>query len=94
MELGAGGHFLVLSFGAPRVRTDEHEDLAPRLRFEPGERAWRSTIELPSALLPPGPHRVNAFVIASGRFLAWHPLPGQEPDFHQPERFPPVVLRS
>lgn len=94
VELGAGGHFLVLSFEAPRVRLDDHADLEPRLRFEPGEDAWRSTIELPEGLIPPGPHRLNAFVIASGRFLAWHPLPGPEPDFHQPARFPRVDLGS
>ena len=36
VELGAGGHFLVLSFDAPRVLADAHEDLDPVLRFETG----------------------------------------------------------
>ena len=94
LELGAGGHFLLLSFDAPRWLVDDHADFVPRLRFERGDDAWCATIELPEALLPPGLCRVNAFVVAGGRFLAWHPLPGAAPDFHQPERFPRVVLGS
>jgi hypothetical protein len=90
VELGAGGHFLVLSFRAPRVLADAHEDLEPRLDFERGPRAWSATMLLPEDLLPSGIRAVNAFVIAGGRFLAWHPLPGAVPDFHQPERFPAV----
>lgn len=96
VELGAGGHFLVLSFSAPRVLADPHEDLEPTLRFESGAGRWRSSLLLPPALLPPGVCAVNAFVIAGGRFLAWHPLPGPgaDPDFHQPARFPRVALGS
>jgi hypothetical protein len=94
VELGAGGHFLVLSFDATRVLADAHEDLEPTLRFQSGAHGWRSTLLLPAQLLPPRICAVNAFVIAGGRFLAWHPLPGPgaAPDFHQPARFPRVTL--
>jgi hypothetical protein len=94
VELGAGGHFLVLSFDAPRVLADAHEDLDPTLHFETGTHGWVSSLLLPADLLPPRICAVNAFVIAGGRFLAWHPLPGPgvDPDFHQPGRFPRVSL--
>jgi hypothetical protein len=94
VELGAGGHFLVLSFDAPRVLADAHEDLDPTLHFETGTHRWRSTLLLPAQLLPPRVCAANAFVIAGGHFLAWHPLPGPgaDPDFHQPARFPRVSL--
>jgi hypothetical protein len=96
VELGAGGHFLALSFDAPRVLADAHEDLGPELHFERGTQRWRSTLQLPAELLPPGICAVNAFVIAGGHHLAWHPLPGPraDPDFHQPDRFPPISLAS
>lgn len=34
VELGAGGHFLVLDFTAPRVRDQEYESFAPVIDFE------------------------------------------------------------
>ena len=92
VELGAGGHFLVLSFDAPRVLADAHEDLDPMLRFEAGTSRWRSTLTLPGELLPQGICAINAFVIAGGHHLAWHPVPGATPDFHQPSHFPRVSL--
>jgi len=96
VELGAGGHFLVLSFDAPRVLADALEDLDPVLRFEAGTSRWRSTLTLPGELLPQGICAVNAFVIAGGHHLAWHPLPGPgaDPDFHQPGRFPRISLEE
>ncbi len=93
VELGAAGHFLVLSFRARRVRADAHPAL--RLRAEHGrapDGAWWSRLSLPRRLLPPGVRAVGAFAIAGGRYLAHHPLPGAEPDFHQPDRWPAARL--
>ncbi|MEN8185310.1 MAG: hypothetical protein ABFS46_22550, partial [Myxococcota bacterium] len=55
---------------------------------------WRSTLVLPGSMLPAGIQAANAFVIAGGHFLAHHPLPGPEPDFHQPACFPRVRLEG
>jgi len=88
VELGAGGHFLVLSFSAPRVRSDAHESLSLPVDFTSDARGWRSRVRLPRALVPPGLSALNAFVIAGGAHLAYAPLPGSAPDFHQPARFP------
>ena len=90
VELGAGGHFLVLSFSAPRVRHDSHETLRPALDFTSDAAGWRSRIVLERALLPAGLCALNAFVIAGGAHLAFAPLPGAAPDFHQPARFVPA----
>lgn len=92
VELGAGGHFLVLSFSAPRVRSDPHETLRPALDFSSDARGWRSRIRLEWGLVPPGLEALNAFVIAGGAHLAWAALPGSAPDFHQPARFPRAAL--
>jgi hypothetical protein len=92
VELGAGGHFLVLSFSAPRVRADAHEGLRPVLEFASDAAGWRARIVLDWALVPPGLEALNAYVIASGAHLAYAPLPGGAPDFHQPARFPRAAL--
>ena len=93
LELGADGHWLALSFDAPRVRADAHERLALAVSSgrAPGAGWWARTA-VPLALLPPGLSAVNAFAIAAGRFLAHHSVPGPAPDFHQPASFPSVRL--
>jgi hypothetical protein len=93
LELGAHGHWLALSFDAPRSRTDAHERLA--LAVTAGHApsgGWWAHAAVPLALLPPGLSAVNAFASASGRFLAHHPVPGATPDFHQPKTFPAARL--
>lgn len=90
IELGAGGHFLVLGFSAPRVRKNEYTDFAPRVEFSKDRERWHSSITLPWSVLPAQPVRHNAFVIAGDSFLAHAPLPGNEPDFHQPDNFPQI----
>jgi hypothetical protein len=92
VELGAGGHFLLLSFSAPRQRCDEHESLRPILahRRDPG--GWRAALTLPWSLVPEGVCALNAFAAVRGELLAHHPLPGPEPDFHQPARYPSARL--
>jgi hypothetical protein len=92
VELGAGGHFLVLDFSAPRVRRREYVDLVPSLAFTGSGERWSSTIVLPWDMVPGGLKAANAFVIVRDRFLAYHPTPGAVPDFHQPSTFPPVTL--
>jgi hypothetical protein len=87
VELGAGGHFLVLSFSAPRVRSDSHEALRPTLDFTSDARGWRARIVLDRTIVPPAIAALNAFVIASGAHLAYGSLPGSALDFHQPARF-------
>lgn len=90
VELGAGGHFLVLSFSAPRVRSDSHEALALPVEFASDASGWRSRVVIERALVPPGLSALNAFVIAGGAHLAYGSLPGAAPDFHQPARFVPA----
>ena len=88
VELGAGGHFLVLAFDAPRRRTNDHAGLAPPLSFREDAERWHAWLRLPLALVPAGLCALNAFAIAGGSFLAHHPVPGPAPDFHQPQAFP------
>jgi hypothetical protein len=92
LELGAGAHFLVLSFAAPRELADAHEALPLDLDFATDSRGWRSRVRLGWDLVPARLEALNAFVIASGAHLACVPVPGPQPDFHQPARFPRAVL--
>jgi len=92
IELGAAGHFLVLEFDAPRRCVNEHAALAPPLSFREDAERWHASLRLPFALVPAGLVALNAFAIAGGSFLAHHPVPGAEPDFHQPHAFPRAAL--
>ena len=100
VELGAGGHFLVLDFckRAPRVRDHEYERFRPTvewLAFVPGDSGrWRSSIVIPWEMVPKRPHALNAFVIVRDQFLAYHPTPGSTPNFHQPMDFPKMRLAA
>jgi hypothetical protein len=97
VELGAGGHFLVLDFAAPRVCRNAYAAFVPRLTFEPcleEKSAWRSSILVPWPMVPVHVESVNAYVISRHHYLCYHPLPGPQPDFHQPERFPSVRLEG
>jgi hypothetical protein len=92
VELGAGGHFLVLSFSAPRVRSDAHASLSLPIGFVSDTEGWRAETLLPWHLVPRPLSGLNAFVIAGGEHLAFAELPGSAPDFHQPREFPRAVL--
>jgi hypothetical protein len=95
VELGAGGHFLVLAFTAPRVCAQAYEAWTPSMTFEPSRAsgmAWRSSMVIPWTMVPVGIKGVNAYVSSGTHYLCYHPLPGSRPDFHQPERFPAVRL--
>lgn len=88
LELGAGGHFLALSFSGPRRVSHAHEGLALDVRAARNATGWSAETVVPREILPPDLCAVNAFVIAAGRHLAHEPVPGSTPDFHQPAVFP------
>ena len=91
-EFGPHGHHLVLRLSGPR-QIVEREIPVPYVAEIRGAR-WRGEAHLPAALLPTPVVRFNAFAIygegETRRHLAWSPLPGPRPDFHQPARFPLV----
>jgi hypothetical protein len=92
IELGAHGHFLVLSFAAPRERVDDHASLQPEITHHQDERGWETSLRLPWTLLPRPLEALGAFALARGAFVAAHPVPGDSPDFHQPAHFPRARL--
>ncbi|MDA1095014.1 MAG: hypothetical protein O3A25_17350 [Acidobacteria bacterium] len=92
LEFGPHGHYLGLALRGPRQvdvsglpldfsasRTTEH---------------WQGRARVRGTLLPRGLHAFNAYAIhgqgASRRYLAAHPVPGPEPDFHQLRSFAPL----
>ena len=104
LELGPHGQHLLLRLRARREIVARelplrYELLAPR-KHPPGSLAsgprWMGTAWLPRALLPPPPHRINAYSIHGAgdarRYLAWEPVPGEVPDFHRLERFVAATL--
>ncbi len=92
IELGAGGHWLVLEFDGIRQRSNEYVDFEPVTTHAVRDQRWESGITVPWNMIPSGLARMNAFAIAGGQFLALHAVPGTEPDFHQPQSFPAITL--
>ena len=97
IELGPHGHHLVLRLEGPRQVVQRELPLDYTVSRAVGPRSegrWQGLARLDRNLLPPGPHRMNAYAIrgegSKRRYLAWQPVPGVEPDFHQLSCFAPV----
>ena len=94
LEFGPYGHYLALSFAGVRQQSGGPHEL--RYRTVVLKHTWIGTAFIPRSLLPPGPHRANATAIHGEkprrRFLSATVLPGEAPDFHQPEHFEAVEL--
>ena len=94
VELGPHGHHLVLQLQGRRNVVQSGLPLP--FVCARSEGLWVGTARLPRALIPPGPHRLNAFAIhglgAQRRYLACHPPGGDAPDFHRLESFAPAEL--
>ena len=93
LELGAGGHYLLLGFDSIRHRANGYETLNLPVRFEKtGEKTWHSVVVIPQRFVPENLRTLNTFAIMAGQFLAYSPVPGEKPDFHQPDSFPAASL--
>lgn len=92
VELGAGGHWLALSFDGVRHRSNSYPDFVPKRVFEKGEQTWTSSVIIPWSMIPRPISALNAFAICQGSFLAYNPVPGPVANYHQPQTFPAAEL--
>jgi hypothetical protein len=92
VELGAGGHWLVLGFDSVRHRSNDYADARLEHEYEAGELAWRSSIVIPWDMLPQPVKALNAYAICNNQFLAYSPVPGAFADYHQPSAFPEATI--
>jgi hypothetical protein len=92
IELGPGGHSLVLELNGRRRRA--RAPLPLRYRCERRGERWLGEASLPRGELPAGLRAWNAYAIhgcgAERRYLAFQPVPGERPDFHRLECFAPL----
>ena len=95
LELGPYGHYLALAFRGPRHI--EESRLPIRFEAQREARRWRGSAKLLASQLPPALYAANAYAIhghgSARRYLAAHPVPGEEPDFHRIELFQPIAWR-
>ena len=93
IELAPSGHFLVLQLAG--VRQIVASKLPLQFSATIHENHWTGTAFIDKKLLPDAPLTVNATAIHGGdserTYLSWVPLPGVEPDFHQPSCFRPII---
>jgi hypothetical protein len=89
VEMGPHGHYLVLQLLG--VRNIVHTALATDYQSRVTGDRWFAEMVLPNALLPPSPHRQNAFSIhgvgEARRYSAAFAVPGHAPDFHRLDCF-------
>lgn len=94
VELSPHGHYLGLRLEG--VRRVVEQGLPFDVAAEIAGGRWRAEARVPRVWLPPPPWRAAAFVMHGAgpgrRHLASVPLPGPRPDFHRPDRFPPLRL--
>lgn len=96
IELGPHGHWLGLRLSGRRRVADHRVPIAFRATRQ-GAR-WRGAARFAAAWLPPGLCAANFYSIhgvgPARRFLAMAPVPGEAPDFHRLEHFPPLAPHS
>ncbi len=89
IEMSPSGHHLVLQLDG--IRTPVATLIPMHFGAEIDGGRWRGVARIDRSLLPPQPWSVNATSIhgsgADRRYMSMVPLPGSEPDFHQPGRF-------
>lgn len=87
IELGPGGHHLVLRLEGNRQVVEERLPMDFQVRMS--DHRWMGRAWVPTGWLPPGPWRTNAYAIhgvgSQRRYLAAFPVPGEAPDFHRLE---------
>lgn len=88
VELGLGGHFLVLGFDGIRNRVTGFETEPFLVQHEQKDGWYTTRLLLPETVFPQHLQAINAFAILGGQYFAYHPLPGGKPDFHQPAYYP------
>jgi hypothetical protein len=94
VELGAGGHWLVLGFDGVRHRSNDYADFKPELNYDNDGAVWTSTIVIPWNMIPQPVTSLNAYAICQGQFLAYTPVPGVVADYHQPSTFPEAEIEA
>lgn len=91
IELAPRGQHLVLQLQGIRQTVAEQLPIAYAAHIQ-GSR-WHGEAQIPITLLPPGPWTWNAYAIhgqgSERHYLAAHPVPGLEPDFHRLHCFAP-----
>jgi hypothetical protein len=101
IELSPHGHHLVLELAGVRniIRGRPPMDFTAMVftaAIDPATRRWHGEARLEGRFLPPPPYRGNAYAIhgqgGERRYLARTPIPGETPDFHRIDLFPPLNL--
>ena len=95
LEIGPRGHWLALAFAGIRRREAELRELAPDMQQDQDAGRWYGRATFGAVALQeivgPGPFKI-LFATCLGRtpdrrLCCSPPLPGDQPDFHQPARW-------
>lgn len=85
-EIDCLGNYLILDFGEIRVRRNEFKDIKLEIETEQLKNGVRHRLILPKKILPKSLVALNGCAILNNEeFLSFVELPGDKPDFHQPD---------
>ena len=101
LEFGFAGHRLALAFDGPRNRVADLREVAPEVISEVRRGRWRGRAALPVAVVEKHAgrrpwHGLTCAVTGPRKnrvHLCWPRLPGERPDFHQPQAWAPMLPR-
>jgi hypothetical protein len=97
VELGPHGHWLALRLRGYRAAYAHPALVVYSAHIDAGRGRWRGRAVVAAADLPAAPWRGNAYAIhgqgTARCFLAAHPVPGPQPDFHRLGCFAPLPSR-
>lgn len=87
-DLMIGGKFLITGFDRPNQKVADFNNFSFKTNHKESSDKIINEIIIPNDLLPSKLSALNAFFITNEQILAYYPLPGSEPNIHQPESFP------
>ncbi len=92
IELGPHGHYLIYLLADVRVVSHTVKPLSVSCTIT--DDSWQGEITIATADLPENIVAVNGYGVhgqgSNRRYVAVHPVPGESPDFHQPDAFLPL----
>lgn len=94
-KLGIGGQYLILGFDAPHKIIADFSDINFSINHQVEKRGIIiNEILILWEFFPAHLSALNAFLVVGSQTLAYHPIPGNEPDFHRPNFFPFAKLEE
>lgn len=87
------GRYSINGFDQPNQKVADFSDFTFETKnYQDKNKNLYSEIVIPNELFPSSLTAFNVFLLIGGQILAYHPVPGEKPDLHQPAAFPLIKI--